>query len=384
MHHLKTSGSVNASNCEVNQLHGHRVDTSARVDQRSDTRPDQQRSSADQHSDVSVDVAASNIETLSTLALAQRERQRKLDISKARVGILSDVFEQIGDLASQSENSVNWLAEFIESASSSFEKENCQKIEIAKLSTKLLESNHQVESLAKQLQESNALVHSPRKCDPETVTPHELDQNELASIRNKAEKLKEKYNRQGAKLSELNGQNIYLKAKYDSLVKQLDNIKAELKHQTKHKSVHLKRLSETSLQFEEEVQNHKRTAKELHTLKRRFTEMQNNNIDIKSKLESALLKQEDNKKLEERCYDANARLHEIEHLLDSAPRSHEGDYDELPDANTKLRDLILRYESVLDKLNLERMQNQKYAKIMSYIRCAASPTSEDQQNKPRS
>jgi len=352
------------------------------------------------------------VEAISPLAFKMQERQHKLDNLKVRLGILSGAFEQISGLAAQSENSINSLSEFIETSKANLETETRLKSENAKLATELLESSHRVETLTTQLQESDALVHSLRQRGTGTRTALETARNDIVSIRDNNKKLNEEYTRQSAELvdsnsslAEVSDQFSDLQTKYSFLVEQADNIRSELEYQNKRESELQQQLSENTLLLEEEISKNKKAVSDLEALRREFTDVRNENIDLTSKLESATHELEyngtrmediqrkhdnetfslrseienlsskrrieaqalkdisqENKTLKERNRDANVRLHEIEQLLDAAQKKHDNDREELLAANTKLHEINLRYNSVLTDLNHEKRQNEKYAK----------------------
>ncbi|MEM1045442.1 MAG: hypothetical protein AAGL24_04805 [Pseudomonadota bacterium] len=361
--------------------------------------------------DMRQDGAASNVETISPLALKLQERQRKLDSLKARIGTLNRAFEQISALTSESGNSVGALIEFIEASKSNLETEIRLKSENAKLSTNVMDLSYQVESLTTQLQESDAQVHALRKRGTETRTALEEARNDIISIRENNKKVNEEYRAQSAKLVDANSRlaevtdsHADLQAKFRSLEEHSESVKAELEALSKRESELQQNLSESSALLEEEIRKNQKITNDLEAIKRELTETRNSNIDLKSKLDVASHELEfnksrfeeeqrkhdnevyslnseienlssqrrigaqtlkdvtdENKKLKERNRDLIARLQEIEHLLDAAQKNHDSDRTELLGANAKLRELNLRYNSTLTDLNHEKKQNQRYA-----------------------
>ncbi|WP_321501162.1 hypothetical protein [Breoghania sp.] len=353
----------------------------------------------------------SNVEQLSPLALRMQEQLRSLDNLKARVGGLGRTFEQMNTLAAESSNSISLLSDFIDASRTHVETEIRLKSENAKLTTDLIDRNHEVKSLSNQLEEALAEVHSLRKRSTETRTALEGARNDLVSIRDNNKKVNEEYRAQSARLVEANGQIADLTgelkdtaAKLATAEEHAESLKTALDGLTQREKELQQNLSESAALLEAEIRKSQQLAAELEASKRQVSEFRNENIDIKSQLDIAeqeieyaksRLEEEkrkhdnevytlnseienlssqrrigahslqematENNSLKERNRDMIKRMQEIERLLDSAQKNHEHDRNDLVSTNAKLRELNLRYNAVLTDLNHERSQNAKYS-----------------------
>jgi chromosome segregation ATPase len=354
---------------------------------------------------------ASNVAQISPFALRMQEKMHTLDGLKTRIGGLSKTFEQMNALAMESQNSIHLLAEFVEVSRQHVETEVRLKSENAKLSTDLLDVQHQVKSLSTQLEEAQAEVHSLRKRSTETRTALETARNDIVTIRDNNKRVNEEYRHQSAQLVEANSQIAEitgelndLKAKYDSLEEHSESLKSELDAITRREKELQQNLSESAQLLEEEVKKNSRASNELEAAKREIVDLRNDNIDLKSHMDVARQElaysksrlEEEQRKHDNEVYALNAeienlssqrrigaqslqettrenssikernrslmkRMQEIELLLDSAGKNHEKDRNELISTSAKLREVNLRYNSALTDLNHERKQNQKYA-----------------------
>jgi len=353
---------------------------------------------------------ASNVAQISPFALRMQEKMHTLDGLKTRIGGLSKTFEQMNALAVESQNSIHMLSEFVENSRQHVETEVRLKSENAKLSTDLLDAQHQVKSLATQLEEAQAEVHSLRKRATETRTALETARNDIVSIRDNNKRVNEEYRHQSAQLveansqiAELTGELNDLKAKYDTLEEHSESLKSELEAIARREKELQQNLSESAQLLEEEVKKNSRVTNELEAAKREVIDLRNDNIDLKSHMDVARQElaysksrlEEEQRKHDNEVYALNAeienlssqrrigaqslqettrenssikernrslmkRMQEIELLLDSAQKNHEKDRNELISTSAKLREVNLRYNSALTDLNHERKQNQKY------------------------
>lgn len=354
---------------------------------------------------------ASNVAQISPFALRMQEKMHTLDGLKTRIGGLSKTFEQMNALAMESQNSIHLLSEFVEASRQHVETEVRLKSENAKLSTDLLDVQHQVKSLSTQLEEAQAEVHSLRKRSTETRTALETARNDIVTIRDNNKRVNEEYRHQSAQLveansqiAELTGELNDLKAKYDSLEDHAESLKSELDAIARREKELQQNLSESATLLEEEVKKNSRATNELEAAKREIIDLRNDNIDLKSHMDVARQElaysksrlEEEQRKHDNEVYALNAeienlssqrrigaqslqettrenssikernrslmkRMQEIELLLDSAQKNHEKDRNELISTSAKLREVNLRYNSALTDLNHERKQNQKYA-----------------------
>lgn len=353
---------------------------------------------------------ASNVEQISPFALRMQEKMHTLDGLKTRIGGLGKTFEQMNALAMESQNSIHLLSEFVEASRQHVETEVRLKSENAKLSTDLLDVQHQVKSLSTQLEEAQAEVHSLRKRSTETRTALETARNDIVTIRDNNKRVNEEYRHQSAQLveansqiAELSGELNDLKAKYDSLEEHSESLKSELDAIARREKELQQNLSESATLLEEEVKKNSRASNELEAAKREIIDLRNDNIDLKSHMDVARQElaysksrlEEEQRKHDNEVYALNAeienlssqrrigaqslqettrenssikernrslmkRMQEIELLLDSAQKNHEKDRNELISTSAKLREVNLRYNSALTDLNHERKQNQKY------------------------
>jgi len=363
------------------------------------------------------DEPPSNVKQLSPFALKMQEKMHHLDGLKTRLGGLTQSFEQMNAMASESRNSIMMLSEFVEAARVHVETEIRLKSENAKISTDLLDATHQVSALSTQLEEAQAEVHSLRKRLTETRTALETARNELIAIRDNNKKINEDYRQQSAELveansqvTELTGELVDLKAKMKSLEDHAEKLKSGLEDVTKREKELQQNLSESAALLEEEIKKNNSVTSELEAAKRKVVDFRNENIDLKSHLDVAnqelsyskeRLEEEqrkhdnevyalnaeienlssqrrigaqslqemtrENSDLKERNRDLHKRMQEIEHLLVGAQKNHEKDRDELLQANAKLRELNLRYNATLTELNHERNQNKRYAEQLEDI-----------------
>lgn len=381
----------------------------------SETEDDAQRpSTGEARASVSAqedDETPSNVERLSPFALRMQEKMHQIDGLKSRLGGLTQSFEQITAMASESRNSIQLLSEFIETSRAQVETEIRLKSENAKISTDLLDANHRVGTLTTQLGDAQAEVHSLRKRLTETRTALETARNELISIRDNNKKVNEDYRLQSARLVEANGQVAELtgerddlQAKYASLEEHADKLQANLDEVTKREKELQQNLSESAALLEEEAKKNSQATSELESLRRRITDMRDENIDLKSHLDVAnqelaysktRLEDEqrkhdnevytlnaeienlssqrrigaqtlqdmtrDNAALKERNRELMKSMQEIERMLEGAQKKQGADREELVTANGKLRELNLRYNAALTDLNHERNQNARYA-----------------------
>ncbi|WP_346894049.1 hypothetical protein [uncultured Roseibium sp.] len=354
---------------------------------------------------------ASNVEQISPFALRMQEKMHTLDGLKTRIGGLGKTFEQMNALAMESQNSIHLLSEFVEASRQHVETEVRLKSENAKLSTDLMDVQHQVKSLSTQLEEAQAEVHSLRKRSTETRTALETARNDIVTIRDNNKRVNEEYRHQSAQLveansqiAELTGELNDLKAKYDSLEEHSESLKSELDAIARREKELQQNLSESATLLEEEVKKNSRASNELESAKREIIDLRNDNIDLKSHMDVARQElaysksrlEEEQRKHDNEVYALNAeienlssqrrigaqslqettrenssikernrsltkRMQEIELLLDSAQKNHEKDRNELISTSAKLREVNLRYNSALTDLNHERKQNQKYA-----------------------
>ena len=353
---------------------------------------------------------ASNVEQISPFALRMQEKMHTLDGLKTRIGGLGKTFEQMNALAMESQNSIHLLSEFVEASRQHVETEVRLKSENAKLSTDLLDVQHQVKSLSTQLEEAQAEVHSLRKRSTETRTALETARNDIVTIRDNNKRVNDEYRHQSAQLveansqiAELSGELNDLKAKYDSLEEHSESLKSELDAIARREKELQQNLSESATLLEEEVKKNSRASNELESAKREIIDLRNDNIDLKSHMDVARQElaysksrlEEEQRKHDNEVYALNAeienlssqrrigaqslqettrenssikernrslmkRMQEIELLLDSAQKNHEKDRNELISTSAKLREVNLRYNSALTDLNHERKQNQKY------------------------
>ena len=359
----------------------------------------------------------SNVQHLSPFAIKMQEKMHALDGLKTRLGGLSQAFDQMSALASENRNSIMMMSEFVEASRVHVETEIRLKSENAKISTDLLDANHKVGSLSTQLEEAQAEVHSLRKRLTETRTALETARNELISIRDNNKKVNEEYRVQSAELveansqiSELSGTLVDFRAKYKTLENLAESLQSNLDDITKREKELQQNLSESAALLEEEIKKNNAATSELEAVKRQVVDFRNDNIDLKSHLDVAnqelaysktRLEDEqrkhdnevyalnaeienlssqrrigaqsmqeltrENAQIKERNRDLIKRMQEIEHLLDSAQKNHERDRDELLSANSKLRELNLRYNSALTDLNHERNQNKRYTEQLEEL-----------------
>ncbi len=353
----------------------------------------------------------SNVEHLSPFALKMQEKMNQLDGLKARVSGLNQTFEQMAAFASENQTSIRMMTDYIETSRASVETEVRLKSENAKISTDLLDAEHKAKSLATQLADAQAEVHSLRKRTTETRTALETARNDIVTIRDNNKKINDEYRLQSARLVEANsqvadlsGQLNDLKAKFETLEKHAESVSADLEA-VKHREKELQQnLSESAKLLEDEVRKNNQVTSELEASKREVGDFRNDNIDLKSHLDvanqeltyaKARLEEEqrkhdnevyalnaeienlssqrrigaqslqemarENSTIKDRSRDLLKRMQEIEHLLDSAQKNHEKDRNELMATSAKLRELNLRYNSALTDLNHQRNQNQKFA-----------------------
>ena len=352
-----------------------------------------------------------NVEQLSPFALKMQEKMHQIDGLKGRLSGLTDSFETISAMASESRNSIALLSQFIETSRAQVETEIRLKSENAKISTDLLDANHQVGRLTTQLGEAEAELHSLRKRLTETRTALETARNELISIRDNNKRVNDSLRVKSAELveanssiAELSGELGDLKGRFKSLEEHSDKLQTNLDDITKREKELQQNLAESATLLEEETKKNSTATNELESLRRRLVEMRNENIDLKSHLDVSnqelsysktrledeqrkhdnevyALKAEienlssqrrigaqtlqdttrDHETLKERNRDLMKSMQEIERMLEGAHKKQEADRDELLSANGKLRELNLRYNAALTDLNHERNQNAKYA-----------------------
>jgi len=353
----------------------------------------------------------SNVESMSPIVLRMQEKLRSVDNLKSRLKGLNRTFEQMSAAATESSNSIQLLAEFVESSRSQIETEARLKSENAKLSTELIDRNHQVNALATQLEEATAEIHSLRKRSAETRTALENARNDIISIRDNNKKVNEEYRAQSARLVEANAQiddlTTELKdlhAKHATLETHAETLKAEVESIAKREKELQQNLTESTTLLEREIKKNNAVTNELEAAKREVVEYRNEAVDVKSQLDVANEEldyskerlEEERRKHDNETYALNAeienlssqrrvgaqtlqevtrenaslkernrallkRMQEIEALLDGAQKNHETDRSELVSVSGKLRELNLRYNSVLTDLNHARRQNDKYA-----------------------
>ncbi|MDJ0932607.1 hypothetical protein [Breoghania sp.] len=205
-----------------------------------------------------------------------------------------------------------------------------------------------------------------------------------------------------AQIAELTGEYKDTKAKLAAQEEHSESIKNALDGHTLREKELQQNLSESATLTEQEVKKSQQLASELEAAKREVAQFRNEAISLKSSFDIAEQEidyarsrlEEEKRKHDNEIYTLNSeienlssqrrigahslqematennslkernlnkRMQEIEHLLDSAQKSHEHDRNELLAANAKLRELNLRYNSVLTDLNHERGQNQKYS-----------------------
>ncbi len=363
------------------------------------------------------DGEASNVQSISPVMLRMQEKLRGVDNLKTRLGGLNRTFDQMSALAAESNNSIQLLAEFIENSRGQIETEARLKAENAKLSTDLIDRNHQVNSLSTRLDEALAEIHSLRKRATETRTALEGARNDIISIRDNNKRVSEEYRTQSARLVEANaaiadlsGELKDLEARYNTIEEQSETVKAELEAITRREKELQQNLSESAALLEQEIKKNNQATSELEAAKRELVDVRNDNIDLKSRLDVAnqeldysksRLEEEqrkhdnevfalnaeienlssqrrigaqslqevsrENASLKERNRSLLKRMQEIEALLDSAQKNHENDRAELVTAGAKLRELNLRYNSALTDLNHARKQNEKYAENLENL-----------------
>ena len=356
------------------------------------------------------DVDDSNVEPISPLAMKMQERKRKLDSLKSRIGNLSDALNKISSLADESDVSIGQLSEYIETSKSNLETEIRLKSENAKLTTTMLELRHKVDTLTSQLEESEAQVHALKKRGTEARTALEAARNDIISIRENNKKLNEEYRAQSerlvdanSKLAEVTDQYTDLEARFKTIEHTAESLRNELDALSKRESELQQNLSESNVLLEEEVKKSQRATNDLESTRRELSESKNEGIDLSSQLDVALQENdysknrleelqrkhdneayslkseienltsqrrigaqalkdmtEENRTLQLRQREMSARMQEIEHLLGNARKNHERDRDTLVTTNERLREINLRYNSVLTDLNHERKQNERY------------------------
>ncbi len=360
---------------------------------------------------------SSNVETISPLALKMQEKLRGLDGLRIRVTGLGRTFEQMNALASESQNSIQLLNEFLEGSRTAIETEMRLKAENAKMATELIDRKHRLSTLTVQLEETQAELHSVRKRSTETRTALENARNDLIAIRDNNKKVNEEYRAQSARLVEANaqiqdlsGELNDLKARHASLEEHAESLKNQVETIALREKELQQNLSESASLLEEEIRKNNISTTELEAVKRENVDFRNDNIDLKSHLDVAnqelgysknRLEEEkrkhdnevfalnaeienlssqrrigaqslqelsrENNAIKERNRDLLKRMQEIEHLLDSAQKNHDKDRNELVSTNAKLRELNLRYNSVLTDLNHERTQNQRFAESLEEL-----------------
>jgi chromosome segregation ATPase len=364
-----------------------------------------------------VDDTSSNVQTISPVALMMQEKLRNLDNLKTRVGGLNRTFEQMSALAAESGNSIQLLSEFVETSRAQIETEGRLKSDNARLTTDLLDRNHQVGALSTQLEEALAEVHSLRKRATETRTALENARNDIITIRDNNKKVNDEYRVQSAKLveanaqvAELTGELKDLEAKFQSLEDHSESLKSELESVSHREKELQQNLSESAALLEQEIRKNNRATSELEAAKREIVDFRNENIDLKSRLDvesqeldySKSRMEEEQRKHDNEVYALNAeienlssqrrigaqslqemtrentslkerhrivvkRMQEIEQLLEAAQNNHERDREELVTANTKLREVNLRYNSVLTDVNHARAETKRYAENLEQL-----------------
>lgn len=354
---------------------------------------------------------SATVEQLSPFALKMQEKMNQLDGLKGRIGGLTQTFDQMAAFAAESQTSIRMMAEYLENSRASVETEVRLKSENAKISTDLLDAEHKVKSLTTQLEDAQAEVHSLRKRSTETRTALETARNDIVSIRDNNKRINEEYRLQSATLvdanaqvADLTGKINDLSVKFETLEKHAEGLHSNLET-VKHREKELQQnLSESATLLEEEIRKNNQASSELEAVKRELIDFRNDNIDLKSHLDVANQElvyaksrlEEEQRKHDNEVYALNAeienlssqrrigaqslqemarenstikernrelvkRMQEIEHLLDTAQKNHEKDRNELMATTAKLREVNLRYNSVLTDLNHQRNQNQKFS-----------------------
>lgn len=354
------------------------------------------------------------VEQLTPYMRRSRDRQRKLDTLMTRVSELGNAFEQLSALSAQSEHNVKSLSEFISMSKVDVETQISLESENANLSGQLFNLRHENEQLTTRANENEATAQALRRRVGETRTALETARNEIITLRDMNRKLTEQYNaevetlnQERTKYAGLYEDHEGLKSKARILEGRVESLNADFEAFAKREFELERKLSETSGYLEKEVKKNKHLANELEALKRDLIEVRNENIDFRSQLDIATEELEfqkgqaedekrkhddeiyslnseienltsqkrvsdqtvqelirDDKHLRERNRDLDARLHEIQHLLDALQKSHESDRLELQASNSKLRDLNMRYNSTLSELKHEKIQNRKYAETI--------------------
>lgn len=366
---------------------------------------------ADYKDEISANQEAEPVEQLTPYMRRSKERQRKLDTLMTRVGELGSTFEQLSALSAQSEHNVKSLSEFISMSKVDVETQINLESENANLSGQIFNLKHENETLNSKSNENEATAHALRRRVGETRTALETARSEIITLRDNNRKVTEQYNHEcetlnheRTKFAALYENHEALKSKARILEGRVDSLNGDFEAFAKREFELERKLSETSGHLDKEVKKNKHVANELEALKRDLIEVRNENIDYRSQLDIATEELEfqkgqaedekrkhddeiyslnseienltsqkrvadqtlqelirDDKQLRERNRDLDARLHEIQHLLDALQKSHEADRLELQAANSKLRDLNMRYNSTLSELKHEKSQNRKYA-----------------------
>lgn len=350
------------------------------------------------------------LEQLTPYMRRSRERQRKLDTLMTRVGELGNAFEQLSAVSAQSEHNVKSLSEFISMSKVDVETQINLESENANLSGQIFNLKHENEALAAKANENEATAHALRRRVGETRTALENARTEIIALRDSSRKVTEQYNhecdtlnQERTKFAALYEEHEAIKSKARILDGRVESLNSDFEAFAKREFELERKLSETSALLDKEVKKNKHLTNELEATKRDLTEVRNENINFHSQLDIATEELEfqkgqaeeekrknddqvyslnseienltsqkrvsdqtlqelirDDKHLRERNRDLDARLHEIQHLLDALQKSHESDRLELQAANSKLRDLNMRYNSTLSELKHEKNQNRKY------------------------
>lgn len=354
------------------------------------------------------------IEQLTPYMRRSRERQRKLDTLMSRVTELGSAFEQLSALSAQSEHNIKSLSEFISMSKVDVETQISLESENAHLTNQIFNLKHDNEVLTAKANENEVTAQALRQRIGETRSALESARSEIVTLRDMNRKLTEQYNhecdvlaQERTKHAALYEEHEALKSKARILEGRVESLNGDFEAFAKREFELERKLSETTGLLDKEVKKNKHVANDLEAAKRDLTEVRNENINYRSQLDIATEELEfqksqaeeekrkhddevyslnadienltsqkrvteqtlqevlrEDKQLRERNRDLDARLHEIQHLLDALQKSHESDRIELQSTNSKLRDLNMRYNSTLSELKHEKLQNKKYAETI--------------------
>ena len=345
----------------------------------------------------------------SPLELQLREKQRQLDGLKSRVTVLNNALDQMGLLISESTKSVGLVSSFIDQSKLDAESEKRLKGENAKLSTDNIEKSHAIKRLTAQLEKRDTEIEVLKSRANENRVTLEKARSSIILYRDKQAELTEALEVKNIELLNLNSKVADLTDQNDDLIRRLDafedqntSLQMDIDQLTKRESELQQSLAESNALHDEEIKRNKSLASDLESTNRQLSETTSALIETKAEYdelsdeleyvknsseeqqrkydnrvfglkteidnlssERRIIRQslselqEENASLKKNNRDIMVHQRELENQLRSMQKLQDKERRQLSEANAKLGDLSLRYNSALADSNHEQRQREK-------------------------